>query len=127
MTTSSRVPRHLPDDGTRNATAAACLEQENAQLRRAIGSHARVDQALGVLILIHRIPPAAGFEVLREVSQHTNIKLHTVAEALIGWALGQPLPEPVAQELGKAVQRHSGQEDSGPATVGIRGSGPARG
>ncbi|MET7651427.1 MULTISPECIES: ANTAR domain-containing protein [unclassified Streptomyces] len=110
MTTSSRVPRHLPDS-TRNATVA-CLEQENAQLRQAVGSHAVVDQAIGVLVAVHRIPPAAGFEVLREVSQHTNIKLHTVAEALIGWALGQPLPEPVGRELGESVQRHSGQEDA---------------
>ncbi|MFG3029195.1 ANTAR domain-containing protein [Streptomyces sp. NPDC048253] len=106
MTTSSRVPRHLPDDGPRNATA--CLEQENAQLRHAIGSHATVDQALGVLIAIHRIPPDTGFEVLREISQHTNIKLHTVAEMVIDWALGrQPLPEPVGHELGEAMQRHS--------------------
>ncbi|MFJ2729305.1 ANTAR domain-containing protein [Streptomyces collinus] len=41
---------------------------------------------------IYRIPPAAGFEVLREVSQHTNTKLHEVAEAMIGWALGQRDP-----------------------------------
>ncbi|WP_310437363.1 ANTAR domain-containing protein [Streptomyces sp. 3330] len=60
--------------------AAACPEQENLQLRRAIGSHARIGQALAVLIAVHRIPPAAGFEVLREVSQHTNIKLHTGLE-----------------------------------------------
>jgi hypothetical protein len=109
MTTSSRVPRTLPG-GTRNATVAR-LEQENTQLRHAVDSHAVVDQALGVLIAVHRIPPDAGFEVLREVSQHTNIKLHMVAEALIGWALGQSLPEPVDQELVEAVQRHSRQEN----------------
>ncbi|MFJ9025958.1 ANTAR domain-containing protein [Streptomyces sp. NPDC102259] len=106
--TTSRDQWSLPD-GTRDA-AVARLEQEIAQLRQAVGSHAVVDQALGVLIATHRIPPAVGFEVLREVSQHTNIKLHTVAEALIGWALGQPLPEPVGRELGEAVQRYSGQE-----------------
>ncbi|WP_328511939.1 hypothetical protein OG981_53205 [Streptomyces mirabilis] len=44
---------------------------------------------------------------LREVSQYTNIKLHTVAKNLIAWALGQPLPEPVGQELDAAVQRRS--------------------
>ncbi|MEE1765331.1 ANTAR domain-containing protein [Streptomyces sp. SP18BB07] len=110
MTTSSRAPRPLPD-GTPNATVAG-LEQENTQLRHAIGSHAVVDQALGVLIAVHRIPPDAGFEVLREVSQHTNIKLHTVAKALIDWALGQPLPAPVEQKLGEAVQRHSQQGDA---------------
>jgi hypothetical protein len=39
-----------------------------------------VDQAIGVLVATHRIPPTAGFEVLREVSQRTNVKLHTVAK-----------------------------------------------
>jgi hypothetical protein len=104
MTTSSRVPRPLPD-GANNDTVVS-LEQENTQLRHAIGSHAAVDQALGVLIAVHKIPPGVGFEVLREVSQHTNIKLHAVAKALIDWALGQPLPEPVEEKLGEAVQRH---------------------
>lgn len=110
MTTSSRVPRPHPD-GTPDATVAG-LEQENTQLRHAIGSHAVVDQALGVLIAVHRIPPDAGFEVLREVSQHTNIKLHTVAKELIDRALGQPLPVPVEQKLGEVVQRHSQQGDN---------------
>ncbi|MEU9439217.1 ANTAR domain-containing protein [Streptomyces sp. NPDC048252] len=70
MTTSSRDQRHFPD-GTRNARVA-CPKQENAQLRQAVDSHATVDQAIGVLIAAHRIPPDAGFEVLRDSSQHTN-------------------------------------------------------
>lgn len=68
---------------------------------------ATVDQAIGVLVATRRLPPAAGFEVLREVSQHTNIKLHAVAEALIAWALGSPLPEPVGLELDAVVWRRS--------------------
>ncbi|WP_405624748.1 ANTAR domain-containing protein [Streptomyces sp. NBC_00016] len=107
--TISRVQRPLPD-GTRDA-AVARLEQENAQLRQAVDSHAVVDQAIGVLVAVHRIAPAAGFEGLREVSQHTNVKLHTVAEMVIGWALGQSLPERVERELGQAVRRRSGQGD----------------
>nr|WP_301272170.1 ANTAR domain-containing protein [Streptomyces asoensis] len=87
------------------------MEQENAQLRQAVNSHAVVDQAIGVLVAVHRIASAAGFEVLREVSQHTNVKLHTVAEMVIGWALGQSLPETVERELGQAVQCRSGQDD----------------
>jgi hypothetical protein len=105
--TTSREQKQLPD-GTRDP-AVTRLEQENAQLRQAVNSHAMVDQAIGVLAAVHRIAPAAGFEVLREVSQHTNIKLHTIAEMMIGCALGQPLPETVERELGQAVQRHSGQ------------------
>ncbi|MFJ4535369.1 ANTAR domain-containing protein [Streptomyces tibetensis] len=103
--TTSRAQR--PSPGARRDDAAiADLEQENAQLQHAVGSHATVDQAIGVLVATHRIPPTAGFEVLREVSQRTNVKLHTVAEALIDWALGRPLPEPIGQELDAAVQRH---------------------
>ncbi|MGW7259435.1 ANTAR domain-containing protein [Streptomyces sp. NPDC054834] len=103
--TTSREQRPVLD-GTRDATVAR-LEQENTQLRHAVGSHATIDQAIGVLIATHRLPPAAGFEVLREISQRTNIKLHAVAETLIGWALGQPLPQPVGLELDAAVQRCS--------------------
>ncbi|MGW6928200.1 ANTAR domain-containing protein [Streptomyces sp. NPDC054950] len=103
-------------EGMRDA-AVARLEQENAQLRQAVDSHAVVDQAIGVLVAVHRIAPAAGFEALREVSQHTNIKLHAVAERVIGWALGQSLPQTVERELGQAVQRRSRQDDA-PAQPG---------
>jgi ANTAR domain len=108
--TTSRVQRPGAD-GTRDITVAR-LEQENAQLRHAVDSHATVDQAIGVLVAAHRLPPAAGFEVLREISQHTNIKLHAVADALIAWALGRPLPEPLSQELDTAVQRCSPLRDA---------------
>ncbi|WP_376772334.1 hypothetical protein [Streptomyces paradoxus] len=54
--------------------------------------------------------------MLREVSQQTNIKLHSVAQTVIGWALGEPLPELVGRELGAAVQRRSRRgHDSGKA------------
>jgi hypothetical protein len=108
--TTSRVQRPLANG---EATVAR-LQQENAQLRHAVNSHATVDQAIGVLIATQRIPSAAGFEVLREVSQHTNIKLHAVAETVIGWALGQTLPEPVRQELDAAVQRRQQDAADGP-------------
>jgi hypothetical protein len=122
MTTSrEQQPDRTPD------TEVARLRQENAQLRQAIDSHAVVDQAIGVLIATYRIPAAAGFEVLREASQHTNIKLRTVAEALIGCASGRAKPEPLGRELDAAVQRRSRQQDA-PDRPGweVRGSGPAR-
>ncbi|MFF5023686.1 ANTAR domain-containing protein [Streptomyces collinus] len=52
-------------------------------MRHAVGSHATVDQAIGVLTASHQLAPAVGSEVLREVSQHTNTKLQTVAETVI--------------------------------------------
>ncbi|MFF7892547.1 ANTAR domain-containing protein [Streptomyces sp. NPDC007907] len=103
--TTSRAQRPLPVDGRDDVVGR--LEWENAQLRRAVDSHATVDQAIGVLVAVHRLEPAAGFEVLREVSQQTNTRLHTVAEMVLGWALRKDrLPPPVDQELEAALQRH---------------------
>lgn len=101
--TTSRAQRSLPEAG--EEAAPTRLERENAQLRQAVDSHATVDQAIGVLVAVHRLTPTAGFEVLREVSQHCNVKLHSVAETVIDWALGDPLPPPVGRELDAAVQR----------------------
>jgi hypothetical protein len=101
--TTSRAQRSLPEAG--EDAVPTRLERENAQLRQAVDSHATVDQAIGVLVAVHRLTPATGFEVLREVSQHTNVKLHAVAETVIDWALGRPLPPPVGQELDAAVRR----------------------
>jgi hypothetical protein len=94
------------------------LERENAQLRRAVVSHAVVDQAIGVLVAFYRIPPAAGVEVLREVSPRTNVKLHAVAKRMIGWALGRPLPPRVSLELQAAVTPLPGPERPGARTGG---------
>ncbi|MFJ6392803.1 ANTAR domain-containing protein [Streptomyces sp. NPDC091972] len=121
--TTSRAKR--PTDGD---DAEARLVRENSQLRHAVDAHATIDQAIGVLIATHRLLPAAGFEVLREVSQHTNIKLHTVAEAVIAWALRHTLPEPVQQELDAAVQRRREDTPDGPGPTGrgqVRRVGPA--
>ncbi|MET7377369.1 ANTAR domain-containing protein [Streptomyces sp. NPDC005526] len=85
----------------------ARLRRENAELRQAADSHAKVDQAIGVLVATRRIRPAAGFDVLREDSRRTDVKLHTIAKAVIAWALGRPLPESVGRELAAAVERRS--------------------
>jgi hypothetical protein len=84
VVTTSREKRPLPD-GTPDAEVAR-LRQENTELRQTVDSHATVAQAIGFLIATRRIRPAAGFEVLREVSQRTNVKLHRVAEAAIAGA-----------------------------------------
>ncbi|GAA2557834.1 hypothetical protein GCM10010423_69390 [Streptomyces levis] len=101
---SCLAPRSRTADEAQ-AERIASLERENAQLRQAITSHATVDQALGVLLAVYRFAPADGFELLREVSQRTNLKLHIVAQAVLDWALGQPLPSTVGRELDTAVER----------------------
>ncbi|MFJ9026429.1 ANTAR domain-containing protein [Streptomyces sp. NPDC102259] len=72
------------------------LRAENRQLRQALASHAVVDQAIGVLTVLGQIPPCDGFTVLREVSQHTNIKLTQVAEQVIKHGQGAALARQAA-------------------------------
>ncbi|MEU6318128.1 ANTAR domain-containing protein [Streptomyces sp. NPDC047009] len=64
------------------------LSEENTQLRRAVASHAIIDQAIGVIVVLGQIPPEEGWRVLRDVSQHTNIKLRAVAEHVLKFAQG---------------------------------------
>ncbi|MGY1584651.1 ANTAR domain-containing protein [Streptomyces sp. MN13] len=79
------------------------LRAENEQLQRAVASHAVVDQAIGVLVTMGRIGPEDGFTVLREVSQHTNTKLSSIAEQILKHAQGAALPETVLAELPAAL------------------------
>jgi hypothetical protein len=108
--TASRDQRSLSEE-------LAWLEQENARLRRAVDSHAVVDQAIGVLAALHRMAPAAGFEVLREVSQYTNVKLHTVAETLVATAAA-PVGRSGGDALGCARRRRRLDGGRPPCPVG---------
>jgi AmiR/NasT family two-component response regulator len=81
------------------------LRTENAQLRRAVASHAVVDRAIGVLVCIGRISPDDGFSVLRDVSQRTNTRLVAVAEQVIKHAQGAALTDTVQSELLAALAR----------------------
>ncbi|MEU7061837.1 ANTAR domain-containing protein [Streptomyces sp. NPDC046197] len=81
------------------------LRAENEQLQWAVASHAVVDQAIGVLVMMARISPEDGFTVLREVSQHTNTKLSSIAEQIIKHAQGAGLSETVLSELQAALAR----------------------
>ena len=53
------------------------------QLEEALESHAVVDQARGVLMATHRIDADAAWSLLVRVSSHQNIKVRTLAEAVI--------------------------------------------
>ncbi|MFG2352133.1 ANTAR domain-containing protein [Streptomyces sp. NPDC048521] len=88
--------------------AAECerLTDENEQLQRAVSSHAVIDQAIGAVVVLGRIAPEEAWRALRDVSQHTNTKLRTVAEHILDYAQGGTLPEPERIELGKAVTRY---------------------
>nr|WSZ20094.1 ANTAR domain-containing protein [Streptomyces canus] len=59
------------------------LQEENAQLRQALVSHAVVDQAIGVVLALSGLRPDQGWEVLKTVSQRTNTKLRDVAQHIV--------------------------------------------
>lgn len=61
------------------------------QLEEALASHAVVDQARGVLMATHRIDAEAAWGLLVRVSSHENIKVRTLAEAVIA-LVTSPVP-----------------------------------
>ncbi|MDH6431664.1 hypothetical protein M2158_000141 [Streptomyces sp. SAI-144] len=61
------------------------LQEEIAQLRQALVSHAVVDQAIGVVLALSGLRPDQGWEVLKTVSQRTNTKLRDVAQHVVRW------------------------------------------
>jgi len=64
------------------------------QLEEALQSHALVDQARGVLMATHRIDADTAWGLLVRVSSHENIKVRTLAEAVITLVTS---PVPAAQ------------------------------
>lgn len=62
------------------AVASARLEE---QLRAAVESRGVIGQAVGMLIERHGFAAADAFELLKRVSQHRNVKLRTLAEAVV--------------------------------------------
>ncbi|MFI6493324.1 ANTAR domain-containing protein [Streptomyces sp. NPDC050564] len=83
------------------------LEDENAQLHEAIRSHAVVDQAIGIVLATGQLTPDQAWDVLKEVSQRTNIKLRHVAELIIEWARTGDLGADVHAELERQIAQHS--------------------
>jgi hypothetical protein len=89
------------------------LQEEVAQLRQALVSHAVVDQAIGVVLALSGLRPEQGWEVLKTVSQRTNTKLRDVARHVVRWPeLGSLPPEirPALRiALTEARQAHGGR------------------
>lgn len=82
------------------------LQAEVEQLKRAVASHAVVDQAIGMMVAFGRVSPQQGWEVLRDVSQHTNIKLRNVAELVLIWGRRGEIPYEIGAALEDALDRH---------------------
>ncbi|WP_290056837.1 ANTAR domain-containing protein [Amycolatopsis solani] len=57
--------------------------QENSHLREALQTRGRIEQAKGILIGQRGCSADEAFQILVELSQHSNTKLHEVAQAFI--------------------------------------------
>jgi hypothetical protein len=82
------------------------LQEEVHQLKEAVTSHAVVDQAIGMVVALARVTPDQGWAVLREVSQHTNIKLRNIAEMIVIWGRNGELPADIRAELEDTLDRY---------------------
>jgi hypothetical protein len=83
----------------------AALEEEVEQLRHAVTSHAVIDQAIGVIAAVCRLPSQQSWDVLKQVSQHTNIKLREVARLVLRWVESGRLPDDIRPVMRAAVVR----------------------
>lgn len=108
MTSRARAGQEPQDPvgAAADAERIFALEEENRQLKEAITSHAVVDQAIGMVVGLARVTPDEAWQVLVEVSQHTNIKLRCLAETLVNWGGTGVLPPEVAAVLEDALDRH---------------------
>ncbi|MFF0226857.1 ANTAR domain-containing protein [Streptomyces sp. NPDC004629] len=82
------------------------LQEEVHQLKEAVTSHAVVDQAIGMVVALGRVTPDEGWAVLKEVSQHTNIKLRNIAELILIWGRTGDIPPEIGAELEDALDRY---------------------
>ncbi|MGW8375051.1 ANTAR domain-containing protein [Streptomyces sp. ODS28] len=112
--TTGHAPADIGQAPTRNDAApedippeATQLRTENHQLRRAMRTRPVIDQARGIIMAVAHCSAEDAWRVLVEVSQHSNTKLHTVAEALVDTPEGPPLPEQLQREMDRAVHRRA--------------------
>ncbi|MFJ9822019.1 ANTAR domain-containing protein [Streptomyces sp. NPDC101151] len=79
------------------------LRMEVDQLRRAMQTRPAIDQATGILMATFGLSAQDAWDVLVAASQNTNTKLAVIAEELVATVQGQPLSEPVQQQVRAAV------------------------
>ncbi|MER6169019.1 ANTAR domain-containing protein [Streptomyces violaceorubidus] len=105
------------------------LQEQVRQLKEAVVSHAVVDQAIGVVIALGGVTPDEGWIVLKEVSQHTNIKLRSVAETILIWRRTGVMPPQMLAALEDRLgrPRADGPPLDGPPLDGPALSGPPPG
>jgi len=96
----------VPNEPADESDRIFALQEEIGQLKEAMVSHAVVDQAIGMVVALGRVTPDQGWEVLKDVSQHTNIKLRNVADLILIWGRSGEIPPEIRAELEDAIDRY---------------------
>ncbi|MFE9837628.1 ANTAR domain-containing protein [Streptomyces sp. NPDC005551] len=105
---ASRVPADatgVPGGGTAadRGGRTAARHDELAQLQQAVSSHAVVDQAIGIVVALAGLRTEDAWHVVREISQHTNIKMRHVAELIVEWAQTGHLASDIRHHLQRSL------------------------
>ncbi|MFD8932409.1 ANTAR domain-containing protein [Streptomyces mirabilis] len=79
------------------------LRTEISQLKRAMQTRPVIDLARGVLMASFGLNAEDAWSVLVKASQHTNTKLHHLAQELVGAVNGAPLSDRLQQGISAAV------------------------
>ncbi|MFJ8828151.1 ANTAR domain-containing protein [Streptomyces sp. NPDC102467] len=88
----------------RAKATVARLEEEVGQLRHAADAHHEIGQAVGIIMAVAHATPDQAWDVVRNISQRTNIKLRHIADLLTEWNLTGNLPTDVRTELDRQLR-----------------------
>jgi GAF domain-containing protein len=91
----ARVRRFAEQAAVAVAFALRLAEREEhcRNLEAALASRTTIDQALGILMGQRRVNAVEAFDLLRRLSQRSNVKLREVAAALVTEVAGEPPPD----------------------------------
>ena len=79
------------------------LRLEVSQLRRAMRTRPAIDVARGIVMASFGLSSEDAWTVLVVTSQRTNLKLHHLAQELMGAVDGEPVPQEIRQQMAAAV------------------------
>jgi hypothetical protein len=107
----------MPDDGDPSrpeldAAPVSALAERIEQLESALRTRPVIEQAKGMIMMVHRCDADTAFRLLTGVSQSCNRKLREVASVIVGaLSSDEPLPADVSAALDARLRR--GALDSG--------------
>jgi AmiR/NasT family two-component response regulator len=96
----------MPDDLDPSRPVEASLLERVTQLESALRSRPVIEQAKGMLMLVHRCDEDRAFRVLIAVSQSSNRKLRDIAtEVVRALPTDQQLPRDIADAFDAELRR----------------------